>query len=189
MDQEKKKKKNWVSNLIFAGVLFILFFTPLGTQVKVMVNRIFAFSPTMESVDDQESIVGQHWFLNDEQGQEVSFDEFKGKVILVNFWATWCPPCIAEKPSFQKLYDDYKDKVVFMFVTSEESDRVKAFKAKHGYTLPVYYPLSKPPASMESRSIPASFVIDKKGNIVVKKFRAANWNSESFRATLDELIQ
>lgn len=188
MKEEKNKKKGWVSNVIFIVVLGLIFFTPLGTELKVWVNRLFAFSPSVEAVSDQESISGQQWVLKGEDGKEISFDDLKGKVILVNFWATWCPPCIAEKPSFQKLYEDYKDKVVFLFVTSESEEKVKAFKQKHGYTLPIYYPVSAPPEAMQSNSIPASFVIDRKGTIVVKKFRAADWNSSSFRTILDGLL-
>ncbi|SFJ05805.1 TlpA family protein disulfide reductase [Myroides guanonis] len=189
MKEEKSKKKGWVSNIIFVAILGVMFFTPLGTELKIWVNRLFAFSPSVEAVSNQESISGAHWFLKNENGEEVLFEDLEGKVILVNFWATWCPPCIAEKPSFQKLYDDYKDKVVFLFVTSESEDKVKAFKLKHGYTLPIYYPVSAPPEAMQSNSIPASFVIDKKGTIVVKKFRAADWNSSSFRTILDSLIE
>lgn len=185
---KENKKKGWVSNLLFVVVLGLIVFTPLGTEVKIWVNRFFAFSPSVEAVSNQESVSGEHWFLKNEQGEEVSFDNLKGKVIIVNFWATWCPPCIAEKPSFQELYNDYKDEVVFLFVTSEAEEKVKAFKEKHGYTLPVYYPMSAPPKVMESSSIPASFVIDKKGTIVVKKFRAADWSSDSFRTILDGLI-
>ncbi len=189
MKEEKNKKKGWVSNVIFIVVLGLIFFTPLGTELKVWVNRLFAFSPSVEAVSDQESISGQQWVLKGEDGKEISFDDLKGKVILVNFWATWCPPCIAEKPSFQELYNDYKDKVVFLFVTSESEEKVKAFKQKHGYTLPIYYPVSEPPEAMQSNSIPASFVIDKKGIIVVKKFRAADWNSSSFRTIIDGLLE
>ena len=113
----------------------------------------------------------------------------KGKVVILNFWAIWYPPCIAEKPSFQTLYDDYKNSVVFLFVTTDTPEKVKAFKEKHGYTLPSYFQQDGPPAALYSTSLPASYVIDKHGNIVVKKFRAADWNSSKFRVTLDELIQ
>lgn len=188
MKEVNNKKKGWIPNVIFIVVLGLIFFTPLGTELRVWINRLVAFSPSIEAVSNQESIKGQRWFLKNEHGEEVLFEDLEGKVILVNFWATWCPPCIAEKPSFQELYNDYKDKVVFLFVTSESEEKVKAFKKKHGYTLPIYYPVSAPPEAMQSNSIPASFVIDKKGTIVVKKFRAADWNSSSFRSILNDLI-
>ncbi len=186
---EKKKKKSWISNIVFIAVLAVIMFTPLGTGLKVWLNRLVAMSPSVERVENQEPALASNWMLQNESGESISFSDFEGKVVIVNYWATWCPPCIAEKPSFQELYNDYKEKVVFIFATTDKVDRVKAFKEKHGYTLPVYYPLNNPPASMDSNVLPSSYVIDKKGNIVVKKFRAADWNSASFRKTLDDLLQ
>lgn len=182
------KKNKWVSNVIFALVMVVLLFTPVGTQFKVWVNRLVAFSPKEEAVSNRDCVNESEWFLKNEEGETVAFSDLQGEVIIVNFWATWCPPCIAEKPSFQELYEDYQDKVRFLFVTSESVEKAQAFKSKHGYSLPIYFPMSAPPEVMESSSIPASFVIDRNGAVVVKKFRAADWNSSSFRALLDGWI-
>ena len=185
---DKKKKRNIISNVIFVVAIIILLFTPLGTTVKVWLNRLVAMSPTVEQVADSERVALENWVLLDENGEQADFKAMEGKVIIINFWATWCPPCIAEKPSFQALYDDYKDKVVFMFITSEVPEKVLAFKKKHQYTLPIYYERSAPPAMLYSTSLPTSYVIDKQGRIVVEKFRAADWNSAKFRVSLDKLI-
>ena len=69
---------------------------------------------------------------------DLNFNDTKGEVVLLNFWATWCPPCIAELPSMQKLYNDYKDKVRFVFVTNEDKATIEAFLAEKGYDLPIY---------------------------------------------------
>lgn len=185
----EKKRKGWIGNLIFILILCVLLFTPLGTTFKVWVNRLLAMSPSLEKQEDVEQVSLDGWTLLDEDGQVFDMASIKGRVVVLNFWATWCPPCIAEKPSFQALYDDYKDKVVFLFVTTDPLDKVQTFKEKNGYTLPTYFQQDAPPAVLYSSSLPASYVIDKKGNIVVKKFRAADWNSSKFRVTLDELIQ
>ncbi|WP_413512181.1 TlpA family protein disulfide reductase [Myroides odoratus] len=185
----EKKRKGWIGNLIFILILCVLLFTPLGTTFKVWVNRLVAMSPSLEKQEDVEQVSLDGWTLLDEDGQVLDMASIKGRVVVLNFWATWCPPCIAEKPSFQALYDDYKDKVVFLFVTTDSLDKVQTFKEKNGYTLPTYFQQDAPPALLYSSSLPASYVIDKKGNIVVKKFRAADWNSSKFRVTLDELIQ
>lgn len=189
MSTRKKGSKKWVSNVIFIIVLGVFLFTPVGTSVKVWLNRLLAMSPSIEKVEDQKKVNYESWRLVDEKGETFDFDRVKGKVVIINFWATWCPPCLAEKPSFQELYDDYKNKVVFLFVTTDPSDKVDAFKEKNSYTLPVYYQKSAAPAVLFSESIPASYVIDKKGNIVVRKFRAADWNSSKFRVLLDELLK
>ncbi|MEC4113525.1 TlpA family protein disulfide reductase [Myroides pelagicus] len=187
--KERKKRLGLLSNIIFIGVLIVVFFTPLGTDVKVWLNQLVAMSPTLEDESEYEKVNFNGWEVVDIEGNKVDFNELSGKVIIINFWATWCPPCIAEKPSFQELYNDYKDKVVFMFVTSDDKDKVTAFKEKHQYTLPIYYELANTPVMLYSKSIPASYVIDKEGNIVVKKFRAADWNSSKFRVLLDNLIK
>ncbi|MBB1151147.1 MULTISPECIES: TlpA disulfide reductase family protein [unclassified Myroides] len=185
----EKKKKGWIGNAVFLLILFVVLFTPLGTTFKVWINQLLAMSPSLEKQEDVEQVSLEGWTLLDEEGRVFDIASTKGKVVILNFWATWCPPCIAEKPSFQALYNDYKDSVVFLFVTSDDPNKVKAFKEKHGYNLPSYFQQDGPPAALYSTSLPASYVIDKKGNIVVKKFRAADWNSSKFRVSLDELIQ
>lgn len=185
----EKKKKGWIGNAVFILILFVILFTPLGTTFKVWVNRLLAMSPSLEKQEDIVPVSLEGWTLLDEDGRVFDIASTKGKVVILNFWATWCPPCIAEKPSFQALYNDYKDNVIFLFVTTDDADKVKAFKEKHGYTLPTYFQQDGPPAALYSTSLPASYVIDKKGNIVVQKFRAADWNSSKFRVSLDELIQ
>ncbi|MEK6493636.1 TlpA disulfide reductase family protein [Myroides odoratimimus] len=189
MSEKNIKKKGWISNAIFIIVLGVFLFTPLGDSVKVWLNRLVAMSPSLENVENQQTVSYESWHLIDEYGQTFDLDQTKGKVVIINFWATWCPPCLAEKPSFQELYNDYRDKVVFLFVTSESPDKVKAFKEKHQYTLPIYFEQNAAPAVLFSESIPASYVIDKKGNIVVRKFRAADWNSSKFRVMLDDLLK
>jgi thiol-disulfide isomerase/thioredoxin len=112
----------------------------------------------------------------------------KGKVILINFWATWCPPCIAEMPYLDGLYRDYKDKVVFLFVSNEDASTTQAFLNKKGYALTSIKPISYSPKLLETNSLPTTYLIDKKGGIVIKKTGSADWNSQSFRKTLDELV-
>ena len=122
-------------------------------------------------------------------GKLMKLSELKGKVVLLNFWATWCPPCVAEMPSIQKLYDDYKDKVEFVFVSNEDWTTIDTFYKDKGYDLPTYNILSKVPDQLVSNSIPATFVIDKNGVIVVDKKGPADWNSHKIRSLLDELLQ
>ena len=135
MKLEKKK----ISNLLLIVAAMVLLFTPVGFHLKVMVNRLVSFSPTELKVEDQRLVANYRWQLISNEGETLNFEEGKGKVIVLNVWATWCPPCVAEMPSFQKLYDDYADKVSFLFVAHDEKEKVNAYLTKKGYTLPVYY--------------------------------------------------
>lgn len=185
-----KLKKGQVSNLVFLVVIVVILFTPVGTAVKVWVNRFIAFSPGIIDADDRKLLTDYNWRLEDAvTGDIENLEQMKGEVVLVNLWATWCPPCIAEMPSMQALYDSYGDKVNFLFVTSDKKASVENFMSEHKYTFPVYYERSSIPAELFSRSIPATYLIDKEGRIVIDKTGAADWNSQQVRDQLDFLLK
>lgn len=187
--EPKKSKKSTIQNIVFIVLIALLLFSPLGTFVKVHLNRLMAFSPKTIAIKDQKTLSSFEWQLKDVDGKTVSLSTYKGKIIFINFWATWCPPCIAEMPSIQKLYVDYQDKMVFLFVTTDSFDKANAFMVKENLTLPVYQSVTNPPIEMESSTIPATYLIDQQGNIIVAKIGAANWNSDSFRVKLEELLK
>jgi len=180
---KKILKQHW-SNILFVGVVLLI----LNTPIKEWVLRQLAFSPSVASVET--NIKNYKWQLKGLNAQSLDFEELKGKVVFVNFWATWCPPCRAELPMIQNLYEDYKGKVVFVFVTNEEWPTVSSFFDENEYSLPVYNSISIPPVEFrKTQSIPASYLISKKGTIVVQKVGAADWNSKKTRLLIDDLLQ
>lgn len=185
----KTPKKTTIQNIAFILILALLLFSPLGTFVKIHINRLLAFSPKTIEVSEQKKLSTFQWQLLDKNGKMVSLDEFKGKIIFVNFWATWCPPCIAEMPSMQKLYSDYQDKIVFLFVTTDSFEKANAFLIKENLNLPIYQSISNPPLEMESSTIPATYLIDQQKNVILSKIGPADWNSDSFRKQLDDLLK
>ena len=109
--------------------------------------------------------------LYDKYGNETKLSEFSGKGIVLNFWASWCPPCKKEMPDFEDLYKEYGDEVQFLMVnaTSWEYNLQdgKKYIEEQGYTFPVYYDLNgEAPEAYDFDSIPRTFFIDKEGNIV-----------------------
>ena len=99
------------------------------------------------------------------------------------------PLKILIKHLIQKLYDDYKDKVAFVFVTNEDWPIVEGFFTKNSYNLTVYNAVIAPPNSFtKTNSIPATYLIDKNGNILISKTGSADWNSKKIRNLLNELI-
>lgn len=109
--------------------------------------------------------------VKDAQGKEVSLSDFAGKPVVVNFWATWCPPCKAELPDFQEAYDEYGDEVEFLFIDvihwrNETVEEVQAFMEQNGYDFPVYYDTERDAESVCGvDSIPFSIFIGRDGKI------------------------
>lgn len=105
-------------------------------------------------------------------GNNVSLSDFKGKPVVINFWASWCPPCKAEMPDYEKMYKEYASKgVVFMMVDLTDGSRetvpiAKKFLQDNGYTFTAYFDVKGSAASAYGiSSIPTSLFVDKNGNV------------------------
>ncbi|WP_343913542.1 TlpA disulfide reductase family protein [Aquimarina litoralis] len=157
-------------------------------MMQIFLTRIFSFSPSIVAVEDRTQVASFDWKLHGVNTESMNFNSAEGKVILLNYWATWCPPCIAEMPSLQELYNDYKDKVVFVFLTEDDDPELNKFMSDKSYNYPIYRSLSAHPKPFEHKPIPGTYLIDKKGNIVIHKVGAADWNTEKVRATIDKIL-
>lgn len=180
-------KKHW-SNILFTIFIILLMIPQTRMPLQVALNRLLSFSPSEISESKRDHLQSYTWNLRNNLGQTKSFEQAKGEVVVLNFWATWCAPCIAEMPSFQKVYNEYGDSVAFYFVSSEDAETLDSFLAKYHYDLPVYQPLTRTPDQLQDRSLPTTFVISKSGELVIKKTGVADWNAKSFRSLLDELL-
>lgn len=180
--------KKHFGNFIIALLIIVLIFNPfgLGMTLKSSLIQLISGSPT--SITNKQTLKSYDYFLETTDGDKIDFNDYKGKVILVNYWATWCPPCIAEMPSLQKLYNDYGDKIEFVLIASDTPEKVNTFIEKKGYTFPIYYEKSSVLPEFQTNSIPATYLINKKGEIVVSEKGAKNWNSDDTRKIIDELL-
>lgn len=181
--------KNQWTNIIFAVIILVLIIPATRKPIQIFLNKVLAFSPSVTSEKDRATLVDYNWVLEKNNKDRVEFSEYQGKVVFVNFWATWCPPCIAEMPSLQLLYEDYQDKIVFLFVSDEDRETVSGFLNRKQFTFPAYRPLSNAPKPLNGSTLPTTYLIDKQGNIVIQKVGAADWNSEKVRETIDGLLQ
>jgi len=180
-------KKHW-SNLLMLLFLALLFIPQTAMPIKVFVNSVFAFSPSQLDVDEQTHLADLSWNLVDLEGNRVDLADSEGRVILINQWATWCPPCVAEMPSLQALFADYGGEVDFYFVSQEPAETLVNFLIKKELNIPVFMPAEAPPAGIEGRALPTTYLIDKEGKIVIREEGAARWDSEKVRALVDTLL-
>ena len=184
-------KKHW-GNILFFGLL-IFMFTPAGLPLRaLLIKGVSYITSRVENLEikpeDRMTLQDFDWQLTSTDGNQINLKDFKGKVVLINNWATWCPPCVAEIPSLQKLYDQYKDKVVFLFVAQDKPEKVKRFVEKNNLHIPIYFMMNNMPSQLQSPSIPTTYIIDKKGEIIVKKTGAADWNSGQIHNIFDKNI-
>lgn len=102
------------------------------------------------------------------KGNDVSLADYAGNVVVINFWATWCPPCRAEMPGIQAVYEAHKAEglVVLAVNAQEDHDTINAFITESGFTFPVIPDLyGQAIRAYGVRSFPSTFVLDRNGNI------------------------
>ncbi len=186
----KKLKR---SNLIFVVIVVLMLIPQTRKPIQVWISKGVALviKPSPIAPSERKTISDYNWSLKDGHGKTVSFEDLKGKVVVLNFWATWCPPCIAEMPSLQSLYLDYKSNkdIAFLFVSNEDIDTINAFIQQKDYSFPVFQPLTQYPSDFNITTIPRTFVIGRSGEIVIDKSGAADWNSDVVKQTIEELLK
>jgi peroxiredoxin len=122
----------------------------------------------LEAQDKQ--IQNADFKLKDVSGKKWSLRSMKGKVVLVNFWATWCPPCRKEMPDLQALSDEFgKQGLVVLGLTDERSDVVKDFLSHQSYNYPILLDTDRDAAKQFGiEGIPKTFVYDRDGKLVAQ---------------------
>lgn len=130
--------------------------------------------------------------FRDGANNTIRLSELKGKVVFLNFWATWCPPCIAEMPAIQKLYDQFKNhkNVQFLMVdTDGDHARSSAFMTRKKLTMPVFTPISGIPEVYFSGSLPTTVILDKTGRIVFNHAGAADYSNAKVTEFINKLLK
>jgi thiol-disulfide isomerase/thioredoxin len=129
--------------------------------------------------------------LPDLNGKQVNLSDFKGKIIFVNFWATWCPPCREEMPSMQKLHDKLKDKDFLMVAIDmqEPPEPVKKYIKEYEFTFMTLLDSKGETGLLFGiRSIPTTLIMDKNGMIIGVAIGARDWASKKSIALFEHLI-
>jgi peroxiredoxin len=140
----------------------------------------------------QEGYLAPGFTLPDLAGKPVSLSEFRGKVVLLNIWATWCAPCKREIPSLDRLYQMRKDKdfeVLAVSVDRAASSKVASFVAEHQMSFPVLHDVRGEVGNQYwARAIPSSFLLDREGVIRWKVAGAIRWDDPGVLNRVDQLL-
>jgi thiol-disulfide isomerase/thioredoxin len=129
--------------------------------------------------------------FEDLNGSQFSLRDFKGKTLFINYWATWCNPCLAEMPSMVELYNQYKDNqdIVFLYLSKENRNTIIDYLPKDETLsrLPLYKIISDDEL-FSTRGIPTTFIVDSSGGVVVKDVGSAIWNDQSVIDYLNNIL-
>ena len=180
--------KNLRKNILWLILFVVLLVPKFRTPLQIALHKGFSYI-NLVSINEVPKLSGiGKLVVIDECGGETKGEDLEGRVVFVNFWATWCAPCIAEMENIQGLYNSYQDKVLFLMVTNETFEETSAFKDLRGYNFNVYRPKNLP-IDFYDKTIPRTLILDSKGRIVVEKFGAVDWNSNKIRNLLNRLLE
>lgn len=125
-----------------------------------------------EGAEEPEPMKALDFTMEDKDGKEVKLSDFEGKPVVVNFWASWCPPCKEEMPDFEKVWNEMGDEVTFLMVNMTDGQREtvekgKKYIEKNDFSFPVYYDVNQEAAyGYAVTSLPTSLFIDKDGYVI-----------------------
>jgi len=182
--------------IIISGIALILlalfFFTPVGDWVKGLINEKTLAGPNTEkplrefSLNDENLAISLKGYNGT---PDANLADFRGQVVLLNFWGSWCPPCVAEMPSIEQLYQNYGDKIKIVLITmNDKPEKFVPYLQENKYSMPVYEANSLIPKVLIPKSFPTSYIIDKNGEVVMKEIKLRDWNSQEIHDLLDKLL-
>jgi thiol-disulfide isomerase/thioredoxin len=179
----------WITLVV---IFLILRYVGALTGVASFANAALLETGLMDIDADEtklEEDFNYNFTIKTNAGDTIDMNQFKGKVIFLNLWATWCGPCRAEMPSIQNLYNKVnKDKVVFIMLDwFEEPGKVSKFITEKEYKFPVYLTNGDVTSQLNVPSIPTTFVINPEGKIVTKKSGTANYDTDKFKTFLESI--
>ncbi|PJJ59753.1 TlpA family protein disulfide reductase [Hymenobacter chitinivorans] len=191
----RKNLLQWLPFALLAVVLFTDLRTPVlgGLQRGLLATGLWQADvpqlPEKAPVVATSSAYPHNLTLLDMQGREVSLSTLRGKVVFVNLWASWCPPCVAEMPGIHALYKKLDPrKVAFVMISLDQNPaKARNLVQRKGYTFPVYFPTDNLPAPFDSNSIPSTVILGPDGQVAARHDGMADYDTPEFKAALEKL--
>jgi thiol-disulfide isomerase/thioredoxin len=194
-DFNRKRYLKITGNILFYGLLLLFVF---NTEAKSWLLRQLLstglFKAEIKNETNADVISSRNTYsfsYADEEGNQSSTEHLEGKVVFINFWASWCPPCRAEMPSLHELYKKFKgdDRIVFLFMNEDEDlDKAKTYLQKEGFSFPLVSASGSVPSQLFDGTLPTTIVLNKQGNIVLRHEGLALYNTAKFAEQLSALF-
>ncbi len=195
----KKIKFSTVVSVVLGAFLMLLLLSPdTRAWVSRGLMKFGLFKPNLERVAEERATepmgggANASVFVSDGQGNQIDVANQPGKVVFINFWATWCPPCIAELPSIDKLYQQFKDHdgIVFAIIdVDNQYEKSKQFMEDKKLGLPVHVPSGQIPSDWLGNAIPTTVILDKQGRIAAKHEGMADYSRPEVVEFINGLIE
>lgn len=185
---------NKAINVLLVGLLLLFLFSSnakLWLFQQLISVGLFNAELKTESKTGNGTHQSISFSFKDTSGAIKTVDELKGKVVLINFWASWCPPCRAEMPSLNALYNKLKndDRFVFLFISEDEDlTKAKKFLGEKNYSLPLVTSAGTVSTEIFTGTLPTTIVLNKEGIIVMKHEGMAGYNTTAFIDQLKSLL-
>ena len=181
--------------VLFLGIAFF-YFTEKGRSIKrrvtlelVGMNQLGQKKEPITDIKTKFDYVGN---FMDMEGNKVSLDQFKGKTLFINIWASWCGPCRIEMPYIHSLYGKLKDNpdiAFLMIATDEDFNKSKNFIQDKGYTFPIYHAFEGLNSSLFTEAIPTTIVVNPEGKVIYFLNGTNNFDTDQFRDLLTSSSQ
>ncbi len=174
---------------LFALTIVVVLFNSYVFEDRARAETDFMESLSLVRFD--EKIKVENFTLKDLNDKVVNLEDYRGKVIFLNFWTTWCPACLVEMPSMEKLYQEFKDKdfVILAVDMQEDSEQVKKFKARFKLSFPILLDTDGIVATYFGvNAIPVTYFIDRAGCLYAAAMGARDWGSEDAFQLIKHLL-
>lgn len=169
----------------------ILSLAGLGREEAVPPGAIEVFRK-MTFLPQARRVEAPDFFLRTLDGQNHTLKQHRGKVVLINFWATWCPPCIREMPAMQRLYDRYRAQgleIVAISLDQGNPDAVRVFVGKLNLSFPIVLdPEHEVKQAFQVRALPTSYLVDRQGRVVAWGMGPREWDGQSAYDLIEYLL-
>lgn len=190
-------RKNW-STALLVSIFIVLLVSPdakawLMRQIisTGLMNSKIEEKETEPAVESTPLSSTENFSVRNDKGEIINTSDLKGKVVFINFWASWCPPCRAEFPSIQTFYDRFKSNKDLVFLTvnlDEQTALGKMYLEKEQFTVPFLVAEGLIPISFFNGSLPTTVVLDKSGKIRMHHAGMADYSKESFYQEINQLL-